>query len=141
LCRHYGMPQKVWNYQDCPKFDKPTRRVTCAVIKACYATLVLFLSKCVYVSLECVCFQILCYRLNIPLCLMCHQISRDGAISYLYIELQRYDKNDEIWRLYRSNYILIISFFLWTLCEALNCLNIDFSFLSNIRENSIHTSS
>lgn len=90
------MTKKLLNYRDCPEFDKPARRVMCAVIKACCWTLMLFPSKCVYVSLECVCFEILCYLLNIPLCIMCHQISRDGAISYLYIELQRCDKNDEI---------------------------------------------
>jgi hypothetical protein len=36
--------------------------------------------------------------------------------------------------------ILITSVF-WILCEALNCLDLDFSFLSNTYENSIHTSS
>ncbi len=86
----------------------------------------LFPSKYVYVSLECMCFEILCYCLNIPLCIMCHQISRDDAIYFLYIELQRCNKNDEIWRCYRSNYILIDSLFLSILCEALNCLDVDF---------------
>jgi hypothetical protein len=90
------MPQKVLNRRDCPKFDKLTRRVKCAVNKASYSMLMLFPSKCVYISLECVCFAILCYLLNIPLFIMRYQISRDGAMPYLYIELQRCNKNNEI---------------------------------------------
>ncbi len=77
------MTKKLLHRRDCPEFGKPARRVMYAVIKACCWTLTLFPSKCVYVSLESECFKILCYRLNIPLCMICYQISRDGAISYL----------------------------------------------------------
>jgi hypothetical protein len=129
------------NHWDCPEFDKPARWVMCAMINSSFFMLMLFSSKYVCVLLECMCFEILCYSWNILLFIMCHQIFRDGAISFLYTELQRYNQNDEIWRLYRSNYIIITSFFLWILYEASNCLDVDFSFLSNTYENSIHTSS
>jgi hypothetical protein len=40
-----------------------------------------------------------------------YKISCDGAILFLCAEIQKCDENGEIWRLYRSNYIL--KFFLF----------------------------
>jgi hypothetical protein len=72
-----------------------------------------FFSKCIWC-------EIVCYLIRVrSLCALSHKISCDGPFFSPCAQMQRYDKNDEIWRLSWRNYTLSFFNFMQSneLCE------------------------